>query len=143
MKSTKKPKNMPHSPGTWIDEIAEAYYDAYEVKPFGVFVGQKITGKDLFHITPSLCLKFRGIERTEANVDRATEAMLSSYAATESQNEGIFADPHLAFSFGYLASHYGVGLLTEDEVREIMVYLEDNHIALKKTVNKKIKKKND
>ena len=134
---------MPHSPDKWINEIAEAYYDAYEAKPFGVFVGQKITDKDLFHITPSLCLKFRGIERTKANVDRATEAMLTSYAATESQNEDIFANPHLAFSFGYLASHYGMGLLTEDEVREIMVYLEDNRIELKKAIEKKIKKKND
>ena len=134
---------MPHSPDKWINEIAEAYYDAYEAKPFGVFVGQKITDKDLFHMTPSICLKFRGIERTKANVDRATEAMLTSYAATESQNKGIFADPHLAFSFGYLASHYGMGLVTEDEVREIMVYLEDNRIELKKAIEKKIKKKND
>jgi len=134
---------MPHSPGTWIDEIAEAYCDAYEAKPFGVFVGQKITEKDLFHMTPSICLKFRRIEGTEANVDRATEAMLTSYAATEGQTEGIVANPHLAFSFGYLASHYGMGLLTEDEVREIMVYLEDNHIGLKKAIEKKIKKKKD
>ena len=134
---------MPYSPDKWINEIAEAYYDAYEAKPFGVFVGQKITDKDLFHMTPSICLKFRGIERTKANVDRATEAMFTSYAATESQNEGIFADPHLAFSFGYLASHYGMGLVTEDEVREIMVYLEDNRIELKKAIEKKIKKKND
>ena len=143
MKRTKQPSNMPYSPDKWINEIAEAYYDAYEAKPFGVFVGQKITDKDLFHMTPSICLKFRGIERTKANVDRATEAMLTSYAATESQNEGIFANPHLAFSFGYLASHYGMGLLTEEEVREVMVYLEDNRIELKKAIEKKIKKKND
>lgn len=139
----KQPTNMPHTPGKWIDEIAEAYYDAYEAKPFGIFVGQKIRDKDLFHMTPTICLKFRGIERTKANLDKATEAMLTSYAATEEQTDGIFADPHLAFSFGYLASHYGMGLLTEEEVREIMVYLEDNHIELKKTIEKKIKKKKD
>lgn len=141
--STKRPTNMPHSPEKWIDEIAEAYYDAYEAKPFGIFVGQKITDKDLFHMTPSLCLKFRGIKRTKANVDMATEAMLTSYVATEDQTEGIFADPYLAFSFGYLASHYGMGLLTDEEVSEIMVYLEDNHIDLKKAIEKKVKKKKD
>jgi hypothetical protein len=135
--------NIPHTPDKWVDEIAEAYRDAYETKPFGIFVGQKISDKDLFHMTPSICLKFRGIERTKANVDKATEAMLTSYVATEEQTEGIFADQNLAFSFGYLASHYGMDLLTEEEVSEIMIFLEDNRIELQKAIEKKIKKKKD
>ncbi len=40
-----------------------------------------------------VCLKFRGIKRTKARLDRATEAMLSSYVATEDQSDGIFANP--------------------------------------------------
>ncbi len=88
-------------------------------------------------------MKFRGIERTKANVDKATEAMLSSYVATEDQTDGIFANPSLAFSFGYLASHYGMGLLTDDEVTEIMDYLEDNHIELNKVIKKKRKTDNN
>lgn len=137
-----QPTKIPRTPSDWINEISEAYYDAYEAKPFGIFTGQKITDKDLFHMTPYICLKFRGIEKSKANVDKATEAMLSSYVATEDQADGVFANPYLAFSFGYLASHFGMGLLTEDEVTEIMVYLEENHIILGKAIEEKIKRKN-
>jgi len=136
---TMKPTRIPRTPSEWIDEIAEAYCDAYEAKPFGIFVGQKITEKDLFHMTPYICLKFRGIERSKANVDKATEAMLSSYVATQDQTDGAFANPHLAFSFSYLASHYGMGLLTEDEVTKIMVYLEENQITLTEAIEEKLK----
>ncbi len=131
---------MPHAPDDWISEIAEAYYDAYKSMLFGIFAGQKITEKELFHMTPQLCLKFRGIQRTKANVDKATEAMLASYVATEDQTECIFNNPHLAFGFGYLASHYGMGLLREDEISEIMEYLEGHEIELKSAIEKKIKK---
>lgn len=131
---------MPHTPTDWLSEIAIAYYDAYEAKPFGILVGQNITENDLFHMTPHICLKFRRIKRTKANVDKATEAMLASYVATEGQAEGIFNNAHLAFGFGYLACHYGMGLLTEDKVSEIMEYLEKHRIELKKAIEKKIKK---
>jgi len=138
MQSTK----LPQTPSDWIKEIAEAYHDAFEAKPFGIFVGQKITGKDLFHMTPYICLKFRRIKRTKANVNKATEAMLSSYVVTEDQSDDIFANPYITFSFCYLSSHYGLGLLTDDEVRDIMVYLEENYIALTETIEEIIKKKN-
>lgn len=131
---------MPRTPNDWISEIAEAYYDAYESMPFGILVGQNITEKDLFHMTPHICLKFRGIKRTKANVDKATEAMLASYVATEDQTEDIFTNPHLTFGFGYLASHYGIGLLTEDKISEIMEHLERHQSELKKAIEKKIKK---
>src|SRR4030067_1473371 len=138
--NTKQTSTMPHTPADWLSEIAAAYYDAYEAKPFGFFVGQYITEKDLFHMTPPICLKLRRIERTKANVDKATEAMLSSYVATEDQTKDIFTNPHLAFAFAYLACHYGIGLLTEDKVSEIMEYLEGHQIELKKAIEKNIKK---
>jgi hypothetical protein len=138
--NTKQTSTMPHTPADWLSEIAAAYYDAYEAKPFGFFVGQNITEKDLFHMTPPICLKFRRIERTRANVDKATEAMLSSYVATEDQTKDIFTNPHLAFVFAYLACHYGIGLLTEDKVSEIMEYLEGHQSELKKAIEKNIKK---
>ncbi len=52
-------------------------------------------------------------------MDKATEAMLSSYVATEDQTKDIFTNLHLVFAFAYLACHYGMGLLTEDKVSEI------------------------
>lgn len=134
---------MPHTPSDWLAEIVEAYCDAYESIPFGIFVGQKIKEKDLFHMTPQICLKFRGIKRTKANVNKATEAMLVSYVATEDKTKDIFINPHLAFGFGYLGSHYGMGLLTEDKVSEIMEYLGEHQLELQKAIETKIIKKND
>jgi len=138
--NTKQTSAMPHTPTDWLSEIAAAYYDAYETKPFGILVGQNITENDLFHMTPHICLKFRRIKRTKANVDKATEAMLSSYVATEDQTKNIFTNPHLAFAFAYLACHYGMGLLTEDTVSEIMEYLEGHQSELEKAIEKRIEK---
>ena len=130
---------IPDNSISWISEIATAYRDAYEAIPFGVLVGQRISEKDLFHMTPEICLKFRGIERTKANVKQATEAMLSSYVATEDQTKEIFDNPHLKFAFGYLVSHYGMGILKESEVTELMEYLEENQLNLKETIENLIK----
>jgi hypothetical protein len=132
---------MPLSFNEWLSEIACAYLDAYEAIPFGKFVGQKITEKELFHMTPEICLKFRGIKRSKKNVNKTTEAMLASYVATEDQTEGIFKNPHLAFCFGYLACHFALGLLTENEVSEIMDYMEQHQTELKTEIKDRIKRK--
>jgi hypothetical protein len=58
---------IPQTKSEWIDEIAEAYRDAEEAMPFGKFVGEDIGEKDLFHMAPAICLKFRGIRRTKAD----------------------------------------------------------------------------
>jgi hypothetical protein len=137
----KKSTNMPYTPSDWLSELSEAYFDAYESIPFGILVGQKISEKELFHMAPQICLKMRGIERSKANVDKATEAMLTSYLATQDQIEGIFNNPHIAFGFAYLASHYGIGLLLEEDVSEIMAFLEGHQIELNKLISKKINKK--
>ncbi len=134
--------DMPHSSNEWLFEIAEAYLDAYSAIPFGKFVGQKITEKDLFHMTPHICLKFRGIKRSKKNVNKTTEAMIDSYVATEDQTKGILRNPHLAFSFGYLACHFALGLLTENEVAGIMDYLEQHQTELKNEIKDRIKRKN-
>ena len=138
---TKQIIDIPHTPNDWLAEIVEAYSDAYESIPFGIFVGQKIKEKDLFHMTPQICLKFRGIKRTKENVNKATEAMLVSYVATEDKTKDLFINPHIAFGFGYLASHYGMGLLTEDKISEIMKYLEEHQFELQKVIETRIRKK--
>jgi hypothetical protein len=129
---------MPLTTADWITEIAEAYYDAYEAIPFGLLTGQIITEKELFHMTPGICLKFRGIERTKKNLNRATEAMLSSYVATDDQTDGIFSNPHMVFAFAYLASHFGMGLLSENKVSEIMEYIEEHQRELKTAIKQKM-----
>ncbi len=111
---------MPDTTDGWLAEIAQAYCDAHESIPFGALTGESISEKELFHVAPQICLKTRGIERTAENIGRATEAMLASYVATKDSAKCIFGNPQLAFAFAYLASHFGMKLLTEEEVSEIM-----------------------
>ena len=78
----KEPKPPPSIPKAWLKEIAAAYLDAEEAIPFGPLAGVAITKKDLFHLAPSVCLKFRGMEQSKKNIKKVTEAALSSYVAT-------------------------------------------------------------
>jgi len=130
--------NIPATPEQWLQEIAAAYKDAYDAIPFGPLTGQKFTENDLFHLTPAICLKFRNIKSTKALHKKVTEAMLSSYVATKDNVDGIFDNPHVAFPFCYLASHFGMELMTEYEVEEIMVYIEDHQTELSKAIKKAV-----
>lgn len=138
---TKQSTTPQHSFNDWISEIADAYLDAYEAIPFGKLIGEKITEKELFHMTPEICLKFRGIKRSKKNVNKTTEAMLASYVATEDQTEGIFKNPHLSFCFAYLACHFALELLTQNQVSEIMDFIEEHQAELKKAIKDRIDKK--
>jgi hypothetical protein len=134
---TNKSMGLASTPGEWIIEIAEAYLDAYDAISFGTFVGHSITETELFQMAPQVCLKFRGIRQSRANVKKATEAMLSSYVATQDHDDHIFQNAHIAFSFAYLASHYGMGLLSEAQVAEIMDCIESHAIVLGKAIEKR------
>lgn len=132
-----KAKNgIPESPEAWLEEIARAYLDALETLPFGKLVGQKIEPKDLFHLGPPVCLKFRGVKRSKKNLKRATEAALSSYVATKEIVGDLFDIPQMSFAFCYLASHFGLELIEENLSTEILDFLEsrlDNLIAMTTT----------
>jgi len=130
---------MPATPEQWLQEIAAAYKDAHDAIPFGPLTGQKITENDLFHLTPAICLKFRNIKSTKALLKKVTEAMLSSYVATKDNVDGIFDNPHVAFAFCDLASHFGMELMIEDEVDEIMKYVEDHQTELSNAISALIK----
>ena len=126
-----KVKNcIPSTSAAWLAEIAKAYADARETIPVGRLVGQRIRCEDLFHLAPAICLKFRGIPRSKERLEQATMAALSSYVATKDDLEEVFSVPEMAFAFAYLASHFGLDLLTESEVNEIMEYIERNQAPL-------------
>ncbi len=129
---------MPPTHKEWLSEIAEAYLDAYEAIPFGQMVGQEITEKELFHMAPEICLKFRGIKRSKKKLDIATEAMLSSYIATEDQTKDIFKNPLITFCFAYMVCHFAIGLLQQNEVAAIMNYMEEHQEEIKEAINKRI-----
>ena len=114
----------PKTPDAWLEEIAKAYIDSLETIPFGGLTGDKIEESELFHLAPSLCLKFRGIKTTEDNLKMATDAALSSFVATEDSVDNLFEISQMAFAFCYLASHFGLDLVDNDALSEAMGYIE-------------------
>jgi hypothetical protein len=121
---------IPRNPQEWLDEIARAYLDARETMPYGSFVGQVITEKDLYHMAPAVCLKFRGFKQSDKLLKKATDAALSSYVATRDLVGDLLEIPQIAFAFCYLASHYGLDLVGEEVVDSVMEYLEREKQAL-------------
>ncbi len=117
--------NLPKSKNKWLSEIETGYKDAKEAIPFGYAIGSKLTEHDLFQMAPSVCLKFRGITETKENRKKATDAALVSYVANKDENP-ILLDPHMAFAFCYILSHYGLELISEPEGEELLCYIEDN-----------------
>ena len=116
----------PSSLEAWLEEIALAYRDAYETIPFGKLIGRTVTENDLFHFSPMICLKFRGIKESKSHLNRAKEAALSSYVATEEVAGELFDVPQMAFAFCYVASHLGLGMFNEEESFQIIDYVEHN-----------------
>jgi len=126
-----KPKHpVPKTLQSWLTEIATAYNDALETLPFAALMGQKAGEKDLFQLAPPICLKLRGLPKTKKLEAKAKEATLSTYVATESYNPEALANPHIAIALAYLASHYGLDLLTENEVAEIMDFVAQKESQL-------------
>ncbi|WP_281649245.1 hypothetical protein [Parendozoicomonas sp. Alg238-R29] len=121
----KAKRKIPSTKALWLPEIEAAYKDAKAAIPFGYAVGSKITEHDLFQMAPSVCLKFRGIKNTETTRKKATDAALTSYVANKDMNP-ILIDPHMAFAFCYILSHYGLELIGEAEGEELLCYIEDN-----------------
>jgi len=121
--------SIPGTPEEWLKEIAKAYNDAIEAIPFSSVTGHKITEDNLFHLAPSVCLKFRNIERTKKNLKKATYSAISSYVATKDINE-ILSIPILSFAFCYLASHLGLDILDEETIVSLMEYIEKEQKTL-------------
>jgi len=127
---------IPKSKLEWIAEIAEAYRDAEEAIPFGPITGQLIEEKDLFHLAPAVCLKFRGIKSTKRNLKKATDGALSSYVASKDLVGPILDDSHVSFAFCYLASHFALDLVDEMEINDIMEYIEGHRKELAEAILK-------
>ena len=132
-------KKTPASANDWLIEIAEAYKDAQEAIPFGPAAGVDITERELFHIAPLVCIKFRGLSRSKNNIKKATEAALSSYVATEELPDGITKSPYLSFAFCYIASHFGLNLIQENEASEVIQYVEEHQSQLEKLISNLIR----
>lgn len=121
---------LPNSRKSWCKEIATAYCDARETIPFSNMTGQPMSEKELFHLAPVICLKIRGIKRTEANRKKATEAALSSYVASEEMVGDLFNIPQMSFAFCYVVSHLGLDLLTQEQASDIIEGIEHDLLDL-------------
>ena len=132
--SVKSRNAMPTTPEAWIVEIAAAYRDAAEAVPFGPMVGERFGEAELFHLAPPVAVKFRGLGRSTRTLQKATDAALASYVANRGRHGGVLRQRHLAFAFCYLASHYGLNLLTARQVDNLLIYVEDNRPVLSRLV---------
>lgn len=130
-----KAKNpVPESLEAWLGEIAAAYRDASEAIPFGPAVGARFGDAELFHLAPTVALKLRGLPRSGRTLTRATDAALASYVANRDRHPEVFANPHLAFAFCYLASHHGLGLLGEAQTEAVLDYVERHRRSLARLI---------
>jgi len=121
---------LPTSREAWLNEIARALRDASEAIPFGPLVGASFGTAELFHLGPLTAFKFRGLRRSKRAMSEITEAALASYVATTSEGRGSLTDFRVAFAFTYLTSHFALNLLTEQQVAELMDYIEKHPEAL-------------
>lgn len=114
---------IPQTPHDWLDEIARAYMDAREAIPYARSLGQIITQKDLYHMAPAVCLKFRGIKKSKKVLEEATVAALTSYSVMQGGAGELLEIPQISFAFCYLASHFGLDLVDEDLVNSVMEFI--------------------
>ena len=133
---TKAKRPLPASLEAWLVEIAVAYQDAREAIPFGPAVGEPFGEAQLFHLAPTLALKMRGLPRSARRLARTTEAALASYIATRDATPEVFASPHIAFAFCYLASHHGLELLDETQTEKVMDYVERKRRPLARLIER-------
>jgi len=127
-------KDTPKNNKGWLKEIALAYKDAAESIPFGKLIGDDIKESDLFAIAPNVCLKFRKIKSTEANIKKAKDAAFSSYVATKNNLGDLMDNPLISFSLCYLASHLGLEIVNEKTLNSAMEYVELNLKSLESEI---------
>lgn len=78
-----------------------------KLRQAGYYTG--FTNADLFHLSPLVCMKFRGLDfRDEELRTRVTEGALANYVATSDADgidHGLQQRPLMAFAMCYIAAH--------------------------------------
>ena len=126
---------LPQSPTEWLDEIAAAYADAYEALPYMRSEDMEPDESLLFHMAPRVALKFRG--RPEQQAEAATEAALCSYIASKEQVGPALDDAHIAFAVCYLAAQFGLGIVSDQAINEIMTFIEEGDDTLARAITQR------
>jgi len=126
-------RHLPLNPLEWIEEIRAALADARAAIPFGRLAKHSIDEQELYHLAPSIAVKYRGLSADKEKLEQATNAAISSYMANIDVEREVLSDPRLAFAFCYLASHYGLGLVGIATLEEVMAVMEFNREQLEVT----------
>jgi hypothetical protein len=112
-------RDQPTTPDEWLAEIRLAIADARETKPFGLLTGQRITDANLFHLAPLVCMKFRGLDHRDEDLrKKVTEGALANYVANSDPDgidHGLEQRPLMAFAICYIAAHYVLDLIDEEQ----------------------------
>lgn len=123
-------RQQPTTPPEWLDEIQLAIADAKKAEPFGRFTGEPITDANLFHLAPVVCMKFRGFDfRNEKLRNKVTEGALANYVANSDPDgidHGLETKPLLAFVVCYIAAHYVLDLMEDQEAEAILNYCDEH-----------------
>jgi hypothetical protein len=121
-----KKRALPTKSHEWLDEIRLAMADARKAKPFGLLRGRLITDKNLFHLAPVVCMKFRGLDQRDEELrNKVTEGALANYVVNSDQH-GLKTRPLLAFAVCYVTAHYVLDLIDEPEVEAVLDYCAEN-----------------
>jgi hypothetical protein len=124
----KMSRPIPRSVAAWFNEIRLAIADAREAEPFGRLIGEPITDANLFHLAPSVCLKFRGRKLVGREATRVTEAALANYVVNsnpEGVDHGLESKPLLAFAVCYVTAHLALNLVDEQKAEAILNFCEE------------------
>jgi hypothetical protein len=125
-------KPVPKTAAEWVDEIALAYEDARKALPFMPLTGLLPRARKLFHLAPHVAIKFRALP--ESRREAAVEAALCTYVASEAN--GLLDDPRLAFALCYLASHFGLNLVSQSTVEQVMDQLAAGAVNLTRSLER-------
>ncbi len=123
-------QNLPTTPDEWLDEIRLAVTDASGNEPFDRLIREPDRAVNLFHLAPLTCLKFRGLDyRDEELRTRVTEGALATYVVNSDPDgidHGLQKRPLLAFAMCYIAAHFVLDVIDEEQATAALDYCEEN-----------------
>jgi hypothetical protein len=126
-------RHFPTTADQWLDEILRAWNDAAHTKPIGPLAGTIMSDRELFHLAPIICLKFRGREQTGPEADRVIrEALASHVMKTDPAATGshvVSSKPKMVFAQCYMAAHLALDLVDEQTVNQVLAYCEERLVG--------------
>ena len=122
-------RDLPTTPSGWLEEIKLAIADAAG-EPFDRLIRDPEKAVNLFHLSPMVCLKFRGLDyRDEDLRKKVTEGALATYVANSSPDgidHGLESRSLLAFAVCYVTAHYVLDLIDDEQAAAALDYCDEN-----------------